>query len=131
MTATAQPDTLFSLSAEMRALDELLTESAGEVTPEVSALLSHLQGKIEHKADSCAWYLKTLEAELSAATEHAAHFATKQLVARRKIEAWKAYLSMCLTNLGTDKLEGTAYRVDVVATSKRTSTVSDSTASAA
>jgi hypothetical protein len=110
MTAT-QPDTLFSLSEEMQALDALLNLSAGELTPEIEALLATLQDKITDKADSCGWYAKTLEAEVQVATEHAAHFLTKQTVAKRKLEAWKSYLATCLTYLGAKELKGRAYTI--------------------
>jgi|SRR5688572_16163119 len=112
-TQTEAPDTLFSLTEDLKALDALLTENAGELTPEVLALMAEYQDRFETKADAVAWYAKTLEAELSVATEHAAHFATKLITARRKVEAWKSYVLSCMTNLGAKELKGRAYTLSI------------------
>jgi|SRR5688572_25696464 len=114
-TQTEAPDTLFSLTEDLKALDALLTENAGELTPEVLALMAEYQDRFETKADAVAWYAKTLEAELSVATEHAAHFETKRPVARRKVEAWKSYVLSCMTNLGAREIKGRAYTLSVQA----------------
>ena len=111
MTTTAEVSTLFSLTDDLRALDAALTESLGELTPEIEATMARLQASFAAKADACAFYAKSLEADIAATETHVAHFTAKLTVLKHKQTAWKQYLHSCLSNLKATEVKGSVYTI--------------------
>lgn len=111
MTTTAPEtrETLFSLSQEMAILDELLTESGGELTEEVSVALARIGAKLETKTDGLGWFIRTCEARRDGYKRTAADLTAKASVESNKIDRLKEYVKACMEQLGAKKLEGTVY----------------------
>lgn len=69
--APKRPATIFAIGQDLLALDELLTEAGGEVTPETEAAIdgwfAELMADQAKKLDGCVWYLKQLESNEAAA----------------------------------------------------------------
>lgn len=101
--------TLFSLTEEMQQLDDQLTESLGELTPEVEAALATLGASIRDKTDSIAWFLKTCEAREDCYRKAAAELQAKAKVEEAKRDRLKAYVKLCMELLGASKLQGEVY----------------------
>jgi len=101
--------TLFSLTADLIQLDELLTESGGELTPEVEAALTLLDAQLEEKTDHVAWYLRTCEARIMGYRAAEIELAGKRTTEQNKIDRLKQYVRACMDARGTRKLEGQVY----------------------
>lgn len=110
-TTTPAParETLFSLSEDLLALDALLTESDGELTPEVEAWMAEYRDKLADKVDGIGWFWRTIEARIAGFKAAQDDLARKRQIEERKIERLKGYVASCLVHLGTRKLEGPTY----------------------
>lgn len=116
MTTTQLPEawnpkkpTLFSLSQEMVELDALLTESAGELTPEVEAWFDANREAMADKVDAVAWFIRTCEAREAGYQKVMDDLKAKQQTERNKVTQLKQYARACMDLLGTRKLEGEVY----------------------
>jgi hypothetical protein len=68
MTATATVR-LYDLAEAREILDEFLTETEGEVTPEIEALLEQLTGQVTEKVERVGLYIRELVATAAAVKE--------------------------------------------------------------
>lgn len=96
---------LYELPEQYETLDELLTESGGELTPEIEDLMCALQDNLETKCERLAALIRraTLQADLAKAE---ADRLTKLAQSRqKKAERWKAYALYCLQEMGRERVE--------------------------
>lgn len=115
MTTATEPkkETLFSLSEDLLALDALLTESGGELTPEVEAWIAESRDKFSDKIDGFGWYWRTIEARVAGLKLAQEELTAKRAVEERKLERLKGYVRLCLNYLGTDKAKGQVYSLSI------------------
>ena len=107
MTTTAQRDTLIQLSDEMLALDALLMESGGEITPEIEEWMAEYEQKFADKGDSIGWYWRALEVDIAVLEPMAA----KLTVRRNALKRIKEYALFCLTKTGRDRVKGAFHEI--------------------
>jgi len=117
---TEKKESLFQLTQELEALDAILTEAGGELTPEVQAWMAEYQGKLEGKVDAIGWFIRRCDAEEAAHKAHAQAmqqevdaFRAKARTAANKRERIKEYVRGCLAFLGVTKLQGKAYSLGI------------------
>jgi hypothetical protein len=101
--------TLFALTEEMHALDELLTASGGELTDDIEAMLATIGSQITQKVDSLAWVIRTCEARAAGFKKMRQEMDEKKTTEENKIDRLKEYVRVCLDRLGTDKIKGEQY----------------------
>lgn len=99
-------DTLFSLTEELVQLEALLTETGGELSPDVEAWMEQNAHALSDKADSVAFYLKSCEVKQTGFQKVAQDLTHKAKVEENKITRLKEYIRLCLDRMGTRKLEG-------------------------
>lgn len=100
---------LFMLTDDLLALDQLLDESGGEASPELEGWIAEYQGRFTEKVDNIGWFWRTIEARQAAAAKIRDEFAAKARVEGNKLDRLKAYIAMCLQHLNTRKVAGQAY----------------------
>jgi hypothetical protein len=111
---------LYELSAEAVALDELTYLEAGEWTPEIEALHGELMKKMLDKSDNTGAFIKTLEAralvakaEADARDAEAARYRARQKANENAVKRAKAYAVMAMLNMGRPKLQGERFTLAV------------------
>jgi hypothetical protein len=104
--ATATVLKLYEFGGEYDALDELLAESEGELTPEIEALLADLDAQFDEKAERVALKIRGFLAEASAIKEEEARLAARRKARERSAESLKSYLQRQLELLGREKVAG-------------------------
>lgn len=105
--------TLFEITQEIEALDELLIQDHGEVTDELEALTLFISDLLTHKTDNCVEFVKTIESEIMAAKERIKEL--KNFVDSRtaQIEKFSDYIKMCMDKSGKKKFVGTFFSIKV------------------
>ncbi len=101
--------TLFSLTEELVALDMALTESDGELTPEIEAQLQALTDQLDAKIDNVAWFIRTCEARAEAYSKAEAELRAKRYTEDTKVAHLKTYVRACMAMRNTRKLEGSFF----------------------
>jgi hypothetical protein len=105
--------TLYDLSEEARALDDLSAMDDGEWTPEAEALATQLMDALVAKADAFGAYVRDLELR-----EEVLANEIQRLTARKKRTttrlAWmKAYAASCLQRMDRPRIEGTRFTLAI------------------
>lgn len=108
-TDTTRKETLFSLSGDVLALDAILEEGGGEITPEVEAWIAEYRDKFTDKVDSVGWYWRTCEARAAGFKKAADDLAAKARTEEQKRDRLKQYVEGCLRHLDTRKISGQVY----------------------
>jgi hypothetical protein len=100
--------TLYEITADFRALEELLETQAesGEADADVVAhWLEELSGALTDKVDRCVCYIKSQEALESAAKAEAARMQARAAVHAGRVERLKAALRFALDTQGLARVE--------------------------
>jgi hypothetical protein len=100
---------------ERHALDALLEEHEGEVTPEIGALWSELDDKIANKVESWGLWITRQGSVCDAIDAEITRLKTRKAVAERAIAASKAELQRQMEAAGLDKVKGVLVTVAVQA----------------
>lgn len=103
MTATVR---LYELANAADILDEFLSESEGELTPELEQLLEELEGQITEKVERVALYIRQQLVTVSAIKEEESRLAARRRSLERAVEGLKNYLKRQLERLGKEKVQG-------------------------
>jgi hypothetical protein len=98
---------LYELAGEWTALDELLAETEGDVTPEIEELLEQLEGATTDKVQKVALVILRKRAEAKAIKDE-----ENRVVARRKRREHEAdsllgYLERVMQSIGKERIDGT------------------------
>lgn len=120
MTTPATKETLFSLTDDLLALDQILTESGGELTPEVEQWMTEYRDKFTAKVDGLGWYWRTCEAREAGYRKAAAELADKAQTEANKVTRLKEYARACLDHLGATKVAGDIYTLAIQKNGGRT-----------
>jgi phage host-nuclease inhibitor protein Gam len=97
----------YELAGEYAALDDLLAETEGELTPEIEQLLAELDLKADDKLEKIALVHLRYRAEAAAIREEETRIARRRKARERSAESLKAYLDRTLQAIGKDRVDGT------------------------
>ncbi len=123
------PRRLLTIGADMEALEDLivdvdlaLTESGGELTPEIAAARdavlawrNDLSEEFATKIDNCAALIRTLELRAKARRDELERLQTRIRVDEGNAKWLKAMVKDVLDQRGIDKIETARYRISVQA----------------
>lgn len=105
--------TLLAITDELGRLDELLTESGGEVTEPIQAIMDDLAGRLSEKLDSIGWLVRTFEARTLVFENAAAEMTAKATTERNKKARIMDYVKSCMTLRGETKVAGSIYSFSI------------------
>ena len=100
---------LFEIGEQFDALERLLVESGGEVTPEVEAWLAEYGDLEADKLDGYAMFIRSLEHEAEGYKNVAAEFAAKRSARENAIKRLKDRLKQYMELRGTTQIKGKMY----------------------
>lgn len=103
------------IGGERHALDALLEEHDGEVTPELAALWSELDDKIANKVESWGLWITRQGATVNAIETEIQRLKDRKAVVERAIASSKAELQRQMEAAGLDKVKGVLVTVTVQA----------------
>ena len=98
-------DTVFTIAEELERVDALLTESMGELTPEIEELLEAIEGKTYDKARKIGNYILELNAMELVAKAEKKRVSDILSVRANKVKRMKNWLLFLLDRAGLDKVE--------------------------
>lgn len=101
--------TLYAITDDLLALDALLTESAGEITPEIDAWMAEYAAQLASKTDAVGFYVRDLEAHEAALTDEIARLQQKKAACAAKQARVKEWVKYNMTRLGVRELRGSIY----------------------
>jgi len=101
------PNTLWEMSAELKAITDKIIENGGEVTEAIMEEMAVWQIAIEEKAERVAWYAQRESGtiEYYKAVENAARARRKAV--EGSIESLKKYIKNCMVASGTTQIKKT------------------------
>ncbi|UZJ39981.1 siphovirus Gp157 family protein [Prosthecochloris sp. SCSIO W1102] len=104
LTATT-PETLHSLITQMQEIEEQIIEAGGELTPEIEALISGTEEKIEDKLDSYAAMIDYLKGQAEYLEKQEKLFAGRKRTVRNSIDSMKDRMLGAMQVIGKDKIK--------------------------
>lgn len=109
---------LFDISEDMQALDDLLFEMGGDVTDEASmktveAFIAELKANFEAKADNYAALITTMQKRAQVRLEEAERLRQRANIDSKAADYLKAKLKMVMEEKGLKKLETARFRISV------------------
>lgn len=105
--------TLYELSEEARALDDLSALDDGEWTPEAETLYTDLMAQLVPKADAFGAYVRDLEAREAVIAEEIARLQARKKRLTNRLTWIKAYGATCLQNMDRPRIEGTMFTLAI------------------
>lgn len=103
--------TLYAISDNLLALDALLDETDGEVTPEIEAWMAEYGDELAGKVDGLVSYLRDRQARGEAMKAEAAVLTAKARTEARKVDSLKGYVQGQMGRLGVREMAGTIWSV--------------------
>lgn len=100
---------LYELSDEALALDELTAMEDGEFTTEVEALHTELMDKLVAKADDFGAYVKELESRTDVLAAEVDRLQQRKKRLQNRVSWMKAYATTALQRMGRPRLEGAMF----------------------
>lgn len=103
-------DTLYSLVSQSQALERMLVETGGELTPELEAMLDNIDVSMAQKIDGYAFVMEDCEARAAfwkAKAETYSKIAKSHALIQERI---KERLKAALIQLGKDEIQGNEIR---------------------
>jgi hypothetical protein len=100
---------LFEIGEQFDALERLLVESGGEVTPEVEAWLAEYGDLEADKLDGYAMFIRSLEHEAEGFKNIASEFAAKRTARENAAKRLKERLKQYMELRGTAQIKGKMY----------------------
>lgn len=110
MTAPAKMS-LYDIGENLAALDALLEESQGELTPEIEAWMREYGLAEKEKVDRYGAYAKELDATTKALKEEEERLAARRKATLNKIERLKFLADGYLVQRGITKVEGKLFTI--------------------
>lgn len=108
LTATT-PETLHQLITQMQEIEEQLIEAQGELTPEIEALISATEEKIEDKLDSYAAVIEYLKGQAEYLDKQEKLFAGRKRTVKNSIDSMKERMLGAMQAIGRDKIKTSAH----------------------
>jgi len=108
LTATT-PETLHSLITQMQEIEEQIIEAGGELTPEIEALISGTEEKIEDKLDSYAAMVDYLKGQAEYLDNQAKIYAARKKTVTNSIDSMKERMIGAMQAIGRNKIKTAAH----------------------
>jgi homospermidine synthase len=96
----------FELAGEWDALDQLLEETGGELTPEIESLMDGLNASTNEKIERIALVVLRKKSEAKAIKEQADRLAARGKARENAATRLTEYLTRVMQSVGKDKVEG-------------------------
>lgn len=114
--------TLYEIADEYRAIDALLDESGGELTPEIEDALLVLESRVSDKVDAIGALIREAMVEHEGYAIEANRLRSRAMIAQKKADRLKEYLLGSLKAIGFDKIKGLRFTARVATASTPTIT---------
>ncbi len=101
--------TLYGITKEIEALDQLLDMEQGEITEEYEQLETEAKAMILKKTDGCVGYLKREEDWINNAKLMISNINDVIRSKQKKIDKFKGYMTECLDMVDDQYLEGSRF----------------------
>ena len=105
--------TLFGITQEIEALDEMIANDSGEISESSEELEKYIETLLSNKISGIFDYLRTQEQLISMAKERAEEFKKFIEVKKNAVERFKEYVSICLQKSGKDKFDDGIYKISL------------------
>lgn len=99
-------NSLFQITTELQSLLDEVTESDGELTPELEAKLSEVSTSLTQKTDSVVSWVNYNEDLIMLAKSRIGELQEFIQRVEKRLEKFDGYVNNCLLSLGTNKIEG-------------------------
>ena len=106
--------TLYERTAALLALDAIIEDAGGEITPDQEAQLAELTGSVTEKAEAVAAKRVELAATATACDEEVERLGRRAKAMRRRAEWLDGYLLAQLTMAGIPKVDGKRFTISRV-----------------
>lgn len=104
---------LYEITEEFNKLNEMLSESGGELTEEIENLEFYIQNLLTTKTDGMVYYVNSLEDDIEKADKHIARLQAYKKIRKNAISTLKNYTADCMTKLGKKKLKGEINEISI------------------
>lgn len=104
---------LYDLSDEVLALDDLAAMDEGEWTDEHQQLADELMDRLVVKADSFGGFVRNLEARADACSAEIQRLQARKKSAEARIDWMKRYALSALTRMGRPRIEGELFTIAI------------------
>lgn len=106
--------TLYGISDELRALDDMLDSTGGEINEEWEAKQAQLLALLEKKVDGVVGYIQKLEDLCALAREQKKRLDAFINSKENRIDNFKEYVRRCMTMTGKTEFEGVLCKIDTI-----------------
>ncbi len=103
--------TLYQVSDDVLALEALLFESGGEVTPEIEAWMAENEGNLASKVDAYGALFREWEGRIALYSSEEARLGARRKTLENSSKRLKEWLCVCLERMQRDKIEGSLFTV--------------------
>lgn len=103
---------LYDISEEFQRLDELLSETGGEITEDHEAKEAELLEFLTKKVDGCCGYIQKLKDQVANAQEGKRRLDAFMKTKNNQIDSFKKYIKRCMDKTGRDRFEGVLHAID-------------------
>lgn len=105
---------LYGISEELRALDDMLDSTGGEINEEWEQKQQLLVDLLTKKVDGCVGYIQKLEDLCALAREQKKRLDSFINSKENRIENFKLYVKRCMDMTGRTEFEGVLCKIDTV-----------------
>lgn len=106
------PRSVWDITGELEALDELIAAAGGEITPEVEAMLATLEGDLTAKVERIALFARDSQLDADKAAAEKERYEERERTYRNREKRLRALLLAVLEHHGRDKMQ--THRATVV-----------------
>jgi hypothetical protein len=105
---------LYGISEELRALDDMLDSTGGEINDEWERQQAMFEALLTKKVDGCVGYIQKLEDLCTLAREQKKRLDAFINSKENRIENFKLYVKRCMTATNRTEFEGVLCKIDTV-----------------
>lgn len=115
--------TLYELAGDVLALESLLLESGGELTPEIEQWMAEHAGMLSEKVDDYGMVLRELESRVDVLAAEEQRLYEKRVGLEKSVMRIKAWLVGCMGQMHAKRLDGKLFALTRQRNSKRPMTL--------
>jgi hypothetical protein len=105
---------LYGISEELRALDDILDSTGGEISEEWEQKQDQLLELLTKKVDGCVGYIQKLDDLCTLARDQKKRLDDFIRSKENRIENFKHYVKLCMKMTGKEEFEGILCKIDTV-----------------
>lgn len=109
---------LYDITEEIKALDEMLNNDQGEISETYEELNDFINDLFSKKTDGCVNYVQSLADDINSAKERINEMKSFIQYRESAIESFKKYVQLCMDKTGQEKFVGEFYSIKKRASSK-------------